>query len=249
MPSRRVGTATSRFRSIRGSSVRCSATATSAAAASDSRRPPTEMLERMRERLAGDARHSRRAVVPTIGLRSATVRTQGVAGVRPNPLMARSRLWVCEGVPSPEKFIPGRYLSRNRRARLDLLRGLLDTDGWVERWGTRAFLDLERASRREDVIELVRSLGGWCSMTRKRTSFSYRGERRAGREAFVLTITHPEPRSLFLLSRKAAARAGAAATSQRKPVFASDRTDRVARPSSAYRCRIRRGSTSPTTMS
>ncbi|MBI2492047.1 MAG: hypothetical protein HYV94_08125 [Candidatus Rokubacteria bacterium] len=45
-------------------------------------------------------------------------------------------LW---GVRSEEKFIPDVYLGAPREARLELLRGLMDTDGWVERWGSVRF--------------------------------------------------------------------------------------------------------------
>ena len=38
-----------------------------------------------------------------------------------------------------QKFIPADYLTASRAARLRLLAGLLDTDGWVEKWGSIRF--------------------------------------------------------------------------------------------------------------
>jgi replicative DNA helicase len=111
-------------------------------------------------------------------------------------------LW---GVTSETKFIPRTYLEANRQVRLDLLRGLLDTDGWVERWGS---VRLSTASQQlaADVAELVRSLGGWCSISPKQPHFrGGDGEaRKPGKMAYVCHIHHPEPRSLFLLSEKVA---------------------------------------------
>ena len=104
---------------------------------------------------------------------------------------------------SEQKFIPRPYLDAKREARLDLLRGLLDTDGWVERWGTvRYATSSERLAR--DVVELVRSLGGWCTTARRQPHFRVGGERRAGLPSYVLTIAHPSPGELMLMSGKQA---------------------------------------------
>ncbi|MBK9325007.1 MAG: AAA family ATPase [Hydrogenophilales bacterium] len=86
-----------------------------------------------------------------------------------------------------------------------MARGLLDTDGWVEKWGS---IRLSTASGRlaEDVAELVRSLGGWCSISEKQPHFrgAHDTARRPGLPAHVCHIHHPEPRSLLLQSEKLA---------------------------------------------
>jgi len=118
-----------------------------------------------------------------------------------NPLVEGLRevgLW---GIQSHEKYVPRAYRNANRAARLALLQGLLDTDGWVEKFGAVRFCTTSYRLAK-DVVELVRSLGGWCSMTDKRTSYSYKGEKKEGRTAYVLNIHHPEPRTLFRLSTK-----------------------------------------------
>ena len=107
-------------------------------------------------------------------------------------------LW---GKGAREKFIPPQYLNANLMARLNLLRGLLDTDGWVEKWGSVRFATCSYRLAR-DVVDLVRSLGGWATLRDKRTSYTYKGERRAGLRAFTVNIHHRDPRSLFLLSEK-----------------------------------------------
>jgi replicative DNA helicase len=162
-----------------------------------------EMLETLRER-AGDE----------------------LAGPTPNPLMDALRglgLW---GLSSQEKFIPEVYLSASRGVRLELLSGLMDTDGWVERWGSARFCSTsERLAR--DVVSLVRSLGGWCSIRARRTTYTYRGTKHAGRQAFVCNIHHVDAKSIFQLSVKRD-RALAAPRRQWRPVFVSVEPVRVA---------------------
>jgi replicative DNA helicase len=150
---------------------------------------------------------------------------RGIAGVAPNAIidgLRRLGLW---GVRSEARFIPEAYLEAPRTARLELLRGLMDTDGWVERWGSARFCS---ASERlaNDVAALVRSLGGWCSIRSKRTGYTYRGERRAGRTAYVCTIHYAEPKEIFRLSAKRD-RALDAPRRRRRPVFLSIEPARV----------------------
>src|SRR5574343_2062195 len=126
----------------------------------------------------------------------------GMAGSQPNEIeeaLIGLGLW---GKDSATKFIPRQYLEANRDVRLNVLRGLLDTDGWVEKWGS---VRLSTASEQmaSDVAELVRSLGGWCSITTKQPHFTNKaGVRTAGKPAWVCHINHPQPRNLFLLSEK-----------------------------------------------
>ena len=122
-------------------------------------------------------------------------------GWEPHALQAPLRELLLWGVPSHEKFIPRLYRNAHRAARLSLLQGLLDTDGWVEKWGSVRYCTSSYRLAKE-VVDLVRSLGGWCTMTDKRPSYSHKGEKKEGRTAFVLNIHHPEPRSLFRLSSK-----------------------------------------------
>lgn len=105
------------------------------------------------------------------------------------------------GRTSYDKFIPREYLDAGKDARLDLLRGLLDTDGWVESWGTVRYSTASPQLAR-DVQELARSLGAWCQISEKATSFTSHGQRVAGVTAYVCTISHPDPQDLFLFEGK-----------------------------------------------
>ena len=128
----------------------------------------------------------------------------GMQGMQPNPLRVTLQALGLSGLPSDRKFIPRLYLEACKEVRLDVLRGLLDTDGWVERWGSVRFSTSSEQLAR-DVAELVRSLGGWCSITTKQPHFrDVGGMRIAGLPAYVCHVSHPQPRSLFLLSEKQA---------------------------------------------
>lgn len=105
------------------------------------------------------------------------------------------------GSGSPEKFVPAAYMSASREARLELLRGLLDTDGWVEEFGAVRYCTTSPRLA-EDVQNLVRSIGGVCTISTKQPHFTHNGERREGLTAYVLNISHPDRASLMSLKRK-----------------------------------------------
>ncbi|WP_175881302.1 replicative DNA helicase [Burkholderia sp. BCC0044] len=130
-------------------------------------------------------------------------RPSTAAAARPsvNPLKAALEQLGVWGRTSYDKFIPRIYLDADKDARLDVLRGLLDTDGWVESWGTVRY-STASAQLASDVRELARSLGAWCQVAEKATSFTVDGERRAGATAYICTISHPDPQSLFLFEGK-----------------------------------------------
>jgi replicative DNA helicase len=178
-----------------------------------------EMLARMGDRVGADL------VLEAAGGYDWRIRRadrghmKGVAGTVANGLVAALEELGLWNLSSHEKFIPAVYLEAGREARLDLLRGLLDTDGWVEKWGSIRFCSTS-GQLAKDVASLARSLGGWCSVAEKATTFTYRGERRAGRVAYVCNIHHPDPTSLFLLSDKQR-RLPARPRRSKRPTFAS----------------------------
>jgi replicative DNA helicase len=186
-----------------------------------------EILARVRER-SGEAFALRAAGgYDWRVVQSAGAHRRGIAGAAPNPLMTALRSLGLWSIRSEEKFIPDVYLEASREARLDLLRGLMDTDGWVERWGSARFCSTsERLAR--GVSDLVRSLGGWCSMHRRTTTFrDAAGARRAGRPAFVCTIHCAEPEAIVTVSAKRR-RAREVPRRHRRPVFVSVEPTRVA---------------------
>jgi replicative DNA helicase len=185
-----------------------------------------EMLERVRVHAGEEfALHSAGGDDCRI-VQAAGAHRGGVAGVTANPIMQALRglgLW---NVRSETKFIPRVYLDASRDARLDLLRGLMDTDGWVERWGSARFCSTSEQLAR-DVAELVRSLGGWCSVRRRTTTFRDTGGARTdGRPAFVCNIQCGAPKTIVSLAAKRG-RAAEAPRRRRRPVFVSIEPTRI----------------------
>ena len=88
------------------------------------------------------------------------------------------------------KHIPQEYLFNDRETRLALLAGIIDTDGYVSRNGTRVIItqgmDHERLAH--DIVFLARSLGFNCQLTIKNTTWTYNGEKKEG-EAFNMNIS------------------------------------------------------------
>jgi replicative DNA helicase len=159
-----------------------------------------EMLEEMADRIGGEMELNQLHRYEWSLKAKWANRPHAFAG-KPNPLMNSLRSLGLWGLQSHEKFIPQLYLHAQRSSRLALLQGLLDTDGWVEKWGSVRFCTTS-CRLAKDVVELVRSLGGWCSLSDKRTSFTYQGAKKAGRLAYILNIHYPEPRMLFRLPEK-----------------------------------------------
>ena len=105
------------------------------------------------------------------------------------------------GTQSHTKFVPKQYLHGSRQQRLDLLNGLLDTDGFVDVNSvtnyTSTSFELAQA-----VQYLVRSLGGLANISIKSKYYTYQGEKKLGRVAYQVNIRHKRPSELFTLPRK-----------------------------------------------
>lgn len=98
------------------------------------------------------------------------------------------------GKYSYEKFLPKEYLNGSTEQRLELLRGLLDTDGDVCRLGTISYSTSSKQLAL-DVAELVRSLGGIGKISERIPYYTHNGIRKAGRLAYRVTIRMKNPSS------------------------------------------------------
>lgn len=117
------------------------------------------------------------------------------------PLTTALKKFGLYGRGSEEKFIPEVYFGCSRAQRLDLLRGLMDTDGWAEAHGSVRFSSASRQLA-EDVCRLVRSLGGQCSIKEKRTTYTFKGATHVGLPAYVCRIRAEDADTYFTLARK-----------------------------------------------
>jgi replicative DNA helicase len=151
---------------------------------------------------------------------------RGVAGVTPSAFMQAIRSLRLWGLENHETFIPRRFLDASRERRLDLLCGLLDASGCVERRGTVRFTT-SSPRLADDVAELARSVGAWCRVHAKESQFRAEVARRAERARYTCTIHHPDPKSLLLLSSRQARAPGKPARGKR-PAFVSIAPARVA---------------------
>ena len=135
------------------------------------------------------------------GAETITFRLIAAGKGRPNPLRDAIKL-LGLAVNSEAKFIPQPYFSASFAQRLELLRGLLDTDGTVDKLGNVSFTSCAFRLAK-DFQRLAWSLGCVATLgATKKTTYTYRGEKKAGRDAYTIFIQHPEPATLFSLSRK-----------------------------------------------
>lgn len=92
------------------------------------------------------------------------------------------------GKYSYEKHIPDEYKYNDINIRLEILRGLIDTDGSVER--NRHEITITTTSKKLalDIIEIVQSLSGTAKMSTRHAKYTYNGEKRNGRESYRVYI-------------------------------------------------------------
>lgn len=128
-----------------------------------------------------------------------------------NPVTSTLRALGLAGTRSSTKFVPAPYLHNSAEVRLAVLQGLLDTDGGpVTQIGRTCRIQFSTTSERlrDDVIFLVRSLGG-VAYCRTRVAAGRRPGRANGRpvsyraDSYVMDIRLPSELQPFRLSRKA----------------------------------------------
>jgi hypothetical protein len=128
--------------------------------------------------------------------------TKTIPGAQPNLVsMAITELGLrCR---AEDKFIPQPYLLANIESRIEMLRGLCDTDGSVRPDGTVEFTTVS-SELAENVRFIVGSLGGSSRLSVKSTFYKNRaGKKIQGQPAFRLIIAMPDDMNPFWLPRKA----------------------------------------------
>ena len=112
---------------------------------------------------------------------------------------------------SQNKFIPEIYKFASRANRIEILRGLLDTDGTVgkpgnnRKAGSSCKVSFTTVSKQlaKDVRFIVESLGGVASIDSRYPHYTYNSVRRKGQLAYTLRIGMPPTINPFRLKRKA----------------------------------------------
>ena len=106
------------------------------------------------------------------------------------------------GKYSQEKFIPESYKFSSVENRYDLLQGMLDTDGTVGKQNGTVTLSTSSYQMAQDARDVVLSLGGKASISLKKPVYTYKGEKLAGLDNYVVSISVPDKKRLFSLARK-----------------------------------------------
>lgn len=100
---------------------------------------------------------------------------------------------------SHTKFIPKEYLYSSRKQRMELLRGLMDSDGYSDDRHIEYCTISNRLS--DDFCELVRSLGISCRVTQSDSQYTLNGKRiKTGRTRYRVSIY--TDKDIFKLPRK-----------------------------------------------
>ena len=96
-----------------------------------------------------------------------------------------------DGLCSHEKYIPAIYLHASVEQRLALLRGLMDSDGFVTKPGAVEYCTTSPRLA-ADVCFLIRSLGGSAKQVDKPSPrYTYKGTKRTGRPAYRIFASFP----------------------------------------------------------
>lgn len=106
------------------------------------------------------------------------------------------------GKKSPEKFIPSEYKYNDFATRLEVLQGLMDSDGFCDKQGKNTIFYSTSKQLVLDVQELVQSFGGTAVIKDKQTYYVYKGEKKTGLPSFAVHISLPTDIIPFKLPRK-----------------------------------------------
>lgn len=108
------------------------------------------------------------------------------------------------GKHSHEKFIPSAYMQTNKEARLELLRGLMDTDGTISKSGSSISFTTTSHQLAKDVQHLAWSLGCSASISIRKHPFYYNSSREKvfGQVAYDVQMQSDSPKMFFCLPRK-----------------------------------------------
>lgn len=105
------------------------------------------------------------------------------------------------GTRSYNKFIPDLYKHGSTSQKEDLIAGLVDSDGYIDKNGS---ISISTSSKQmaKDIQEIIWSLGGQAKIKEKIPKYTYKGIKKSGRINYNVGIRYPEPKKLSKLMRK-----------------------------------------------
>lgn len=118
--------------------------------------------------------------------------TDKKSGPGENPVMRLLRDLDLAGKRAWEKHIPAHYLIASIEQREALLQGLCDNDGTVSEDGMNTEYNTTSPQLAQDVVALVRSLGGTARLSTRIPTYTYLGEKLKGRRDHRIRISLPD---------------------------------------------------------
>lgn len=103
------------------------------------------------------------------------IKSTGKKGVFTNILKETLSDLKLYGNKSEEKFIPEIYKKSSKRQKLDLIRGLMDTDGTTDTRRCSVSFSTPSQKLSQDFVEIIRSIGGIATISEKTPMFTYKG--------------------------------------------------------------------------
>lgn len=100
------------------------------------------------------------------------------------------------------KFIPSSYKFDSIENRIELLRGLLDTDGHVNKITSGIYYTTTSKQLSEDIRFIVESLGGICKISIRENFYTYLGDKKQGLNSYSMCLCLPPNINPFHLTRK-----------------------------------------------
>jgi len=129
-----------------------------------------DVLGRVRDSISEDETMVQVSDTITYNIRDRVQKRNKLGYPIPSNTLAKIREYGLDG-GSHDKFIPNKYLYGSYQVRLDMLRGLMDTDGYC---GNNSHNEYTTVSEKlsNDFMELVRSLGGRVTLSTKMGSYT-----------------------------------------------------------------------------
>lgn len=165
----------------------------------------TEILETVDVLLQEDGYHLKKLKHNEYdyGIRSiGTIKTSGKSGEYTNLITQQLNDLGLLGKKSEEKFIPEVYKKASKSQKLQLIQGLMDTDGTTDNRQCSISFSTSSKTLCDDFVELIRSIGGITKVKKKIPKYTYNGEEKYGKPNYTISIRYNNPKDLFSLSRK-----------------------------------------------
>lgn len=105
------------------------------------------------------------------------------------------------GKKSNTKFIPDIYLRASKAQKLELLQGLMDTDGFASKKNQLVYTTVSKELC-DNVVYLIRSLGGSASISYKTPTYMYKNQIKTGKLTYDVTICYNQKSKLVSLPKK-----------------------------------------------